>query len=419
MRVSELLYSAREDWIAVCKCMILDPSRHHDIWSWLERLPLSSLHSVIMANASALVGIDANQFAMFIAARMQNKVVAILQNLEGNSHLEYTLLGALYQIVQYKEEDISLELTTDLLEKYLELMCKLQPECVIGHIQGSHGCRLNEALRIVQKLNHKDAEAAMLEKLGNYQDAFDILLKEFQDHLGLYCQNKVSENETIHAAVQLAGICRRSAGNLDWMPLVDTILQTHSNSNEKKVEQLSGKLLRIVLESLSGTTALSTVLEQILKHPLATSGTIGDIRQLLSGVLTHSRYEQTLVETTTRLVSLELHKALERSLRDAGKACASVSVICPICRHVLSQCADYIVLFNCGHGYHSTCLGEPRSCYKCLNSRGWAPLVTNITHTSRPFHENKQILPPEFMRKNDLSLKLAPPTLLPDLEGIF
>ncbi|XP_076619382.1 vacuolar protein sorting 8 isoform X2 [Colletes latitarsis] len=337
MRVAELLYSAREDWIAVCKCMILHPSRHHDIWPWLKHLSPNSLQAVIMANAESLVGINANQFAMLIGTHMQNKVDETLQKLESTPNLQYTLLEALYQIVQYKEEDISLDLTAELLEKYLELMCKLQPNRVVDHIQGIHGCRLNEALKIVQKANHKDAEAVMLEKLGNYQDAFDILLKEFQNNLELYCQSKVSEDESIHTTIQIAGLCRRSAGTLDWMPLMETILQTHSKTNDEKVEKLSGKLLRIVLEFLSGTTALSTVLEQILKHPLATSGTIGDIRQLLSGVLTHSRYEQTLVETTARLVSLELHKALKKSLRDAGKACVSLSIICSICQHLLSQ----------------------------------------------------------------------------------
>ncbi|CAK9833216.1 Vacuolar protein sorting-associated protein 8 homolog [Anthophora retusa] len=419
MRVAELLYSAREDWIAVCKCMILHSSRHHDIWVWLKHLSSNYLQAVIMANAEALVEINANQFAMLIAIHLQNNVAEILEKLENTPNLQYTLLEALYQIVQYKEEDITLELTTEMLEKYLELMCELQPNNVVDHIQGIHGCRLNEALQIVQKTHHKDAEAVMLEKLGNYQDAFDILLSEFQNNLDLYCQNKVPENAPIHSAIQLAGICRRSAGNLDWMPLIETILKAHSNSNDEKVEKLSGKLLRVALEFLSGTTALSTVLEQILKHPLATSGTIGDIRQLLSGVLTHSRYEQTLIETTARLVSLELHKALKKSLRDAGRACASVSVVCPICRHLLSQCTDYIVVFNCGHGFHSECLGEPKSCYKCLNSKGWAPVVTNITNTVNSFHEYKQILPPEFMRNKDFSLRLAPPTTLPDLEGIF
>nr|XP_034192046.1 vacuolar protein sorting-associated protein 8 homolog [Osmia lignaria] len=418
-RVAELLYSAREDWISVCKCMISHSSRHRDVWVWLKNLPANSLQSVIMANVEALVGINASQFAILVATHMPNRVDEILEKLESIPNLQYALLEALYQIVQYKEEDITFELKTELFEKYLELMCELRPDRVIEHIQGFHGCRLNEALKIVQKTNHKDAEAVMLEKLGNYQDAFDILIKEFQNHLELYCQNKSLENTSIHTAIQLAGLCRRSAGNLDWMPLVEIILQTHSNSKDEKVEKLSGKLLRITLEFLSGTTALSTVLEQILKHPLATSGTIGDIRQLLSGVLTHSRYEQTLVETTARLVSLELHKALKKSLRDAGRACASASIICAICRHLLSQCTDYIIVFSCGHGFHSECLEEPKCCYKCLNTKGWASLVTNTVYTTKSFHETKQILPPEFMRNKDLSLRLAPPTSLPDLEGIF
>lgn len=130
MQVAELLYSAREDWIAVCKCMILHSSRHHDIWPWLKHLSQSSLQAVVMANAEALVEINANQFAMLIATHIQNKVDEILQKLEGTPNLHYLLLEALYQIVQYKEEDISLELTAELLEKYLELMCKLQPERV-------------------------------------------------------------------------------------------------------------------------------------------------------------------------------------------------------------------------------------------------------------------------------------------------
>jgi hypothetical protein len=78
---------------------------------------------------------------------------------------------------------------------------------------------------------------------------------------------------------------------------------------------LSERLLKIILETLSGTTALSSVLEHILKQPLSTGGTIGDVRKLLTGVLTQSRYEQVLVQTTARLVSLELHEALKESLK--------------------------------------------------------------------------------------------------------
>lgn len=129
MRVAELLYSAREDWIAVCKCMIMHPSRHHDIWVWLKHLSSNSLQEVVMQNAEALVEINANQFAILIATHLQNKASEMLQKLK-NPNLQYALLEALYQIVQYKEEDITLELTTEMLEKYLELMCEFQPDHV-------------------------------------------------------------------------------------------------------------------------------------------------------------------------------------------------------------------------------------------------------------------------------------------------
>ncbi|KAF7403418.1 hypothetical protein HZH68_006212 [Vespula germanica] len=419
MRVAELLYTAREDWIAVCKCMILDPTRHCDIWPWLERLPTASLYPVLVTSASALVAINVTQFALIIANRVQNKIPEILKKFDDTISLEYALLGALYQLSQYKEEETTPELSTELLEKYLTLMCKIEPKNVVNHINGPHGCRLDEALKIVKQSNHIDAEAVMLEKLGNYQEAFDLLLNQFKNHLNMYCQDKAFEKEAIITAMQLAGMCRRSAGSLSWMPLVEVVLKTHSDSINENVEKLSGKLLKIILESLSGTTALSTVLEQILKHPLSKSGTIGDIRQLLAGVLTHSQYEQTLVETTARLVSLELHKALKTSLRDAGKACASISLICPICRQILCQSTNYVVIFECGHGYHLDCLGEPRSCYKCLNAKGWAPVVTNIIRTNNSHLERKKILPPEFMRTKNFSLSLAPPTSVPDLEGIF
>ncbi|KMQ97713.1 vacuolar protein sorting-associated protein 8-like protein [Lasius niger] len=393
-------------------------SLHHDIWPWLENLPAASLDQVVSNHASTLVTINAGQFATIVATRLQNKINVILQSLD-NLNLEYKLLEALYQITQYKEEDVSLELTTEHLERYLALMCELEPKYVVAHLRGPHGCRLDEALKIVQRWNCKDAEAVMLEKLGNYQDAFNLLLKEFEHQLEMYRQDEASESETVHAAAQLAGICRRSAGNLDWMPLVEAAFRSHSENNKQKMDKLSGKLLRLILESLSGTSMLSNILEQILRNPLATSGTMGDIRQLLSGVLIQSRYEQILVETTARLVSLELHKALEKSLRDAGRACGTVSVTCPVCRQLLSHCSDHAVVFSCGHGYHSACLGESKSCYKCLNVKGWAPVATNLAIPESPPPRKKQLLPPEFLRHRDLTLRLAPSCPIPDLEGIF
>ncbi|XP_046485765.1 vacuolar protein sorting-associated protein 8 homolog [Neodiprion pinetum] len=419
LRVAETIYCGQEDWISVCRCMLTDKSRRYEVWEWLDCLPLDSLQAVVTAHAAELVTVDAARTAVLISNRMPNSLDNILQKMNEDPKLEYALLGALYQLIQYGEEDIKMELTTEILEKYLKLMCDLEPERVVQHLCGPHGCRLNEVLKIVQDINHTEAIALMLEKLGNYQEAFDLLLADLQSLFEMHCGGDIKSNKAIQATSELAALCRRAAGHLDWMPLVETVLHPYTENNIQKGESLQGKLLRIVLESLSGTTTLSTVLEQILKHPLATGGTIGDIRELLTGVLTHSCYDQTLVEASARLVSMELHEALKKSLRDAGKAFQNVCLYCPVCRRGLSQCTDYAVVFRCGHGYHISCIGDSKVCYQCLRTKGWAPTVTNSLPTTKRPPEKRKNQPPSLTTDRDLRLRLAPQILLPDFEGIF
>ncbi|XP_063986290.1 vacuolar protein sorting-associated protein 8 homolog [Diachasmimorpha longicaudata] len=418
LRVAEVVYTARDDWISVCRCIIGDHYRQHEVWQWLERLPNGALQPVVLAHAAILIELDADRVAGFIN-RIPAKLSAVLDKLKNDPRLEFALLSSLYHSNQFREEEESkVELTTQHLERFLTLMCQYDRDAVVDHVKGMHGCRLDEALRIVREAGHKEGIAVMLEKMGNYQEAFELLHGGLQERLGLYHEGMMGEEDVVKMTQQVAGLCRRAAGNLDWMPLVESVLQPQSGGSQK-VEMLRGRLLKVVLEALSGTTALSMILEKILKHPLATSGTIGDIRQLLTGVLTHSRYEQVLVETTARLVSLELHEALKKTLRDSGRACASASMICPVCRQVLTQSTDYTVFFGCGHGYHSQCLGERKLCYKCLNDKGWAPVATNYDMPNPRAPERPQILPPAFMRRRELTLRLGAPTVLPDLEGIL
>ncbi|CAD6242413.1 GSCOCG00009489001-RA-CDS [Cotesia congregata] len=423
-KIAEVIYTARDDWTSVCKCFIADCYRQHQVWSWLEKLSTSGFIKVVLDNIPALVGIDVDRIAGLIAKRIPGKVDKIIERLKNDPSLEYSLLLALFLINQYNDEEASkVELATQQLERLLELMCQYDPARVVGHMNGAHGCRLDQALVIVEKSGHQEALALMYEKMGNFQEAFELLSGILKKKLRDFCDGG-SEEDVVAATINVSGLCRRSAGNLDWMPLVETVLKSYdleSDKNDKKdkLENLRGKLLKIVLEALSGTNALSIVLERILKHPLATSGTVGDIRQLLTGVLTHSRYEQILVEKTAKLVSLELHESLKKTLRDAGRACASACTVCPVCRQILSQCTDYTVFFGCGHGFHSQCLGETKLCYKCLTDKGWAPVATNYTPESRAPPERPPILPPMFMRRRDLTLKLGAPTVLPNLEGIF
>lgn len=68
--------------------------------------------------------------ANIIASRVATKLNKILEKLEDNSVLQYSLLSALFQLMQFKEEESKLELSTEILEKYLTLMCQVEPEYV-------------------------------------------------------------------------------------------------------------------------------------------------------------------------------------------------------------------------------------------------------------------------------------------------
>ena len=81
--------------------------------------------------------IDASQLASLIASRMSTKLNQILEKLEDHPILQYSLLAALFQLFQYKEEEIKLDLSAEILEKYLALMCQVEPEYVSGFLNYS------------------------------------------------------------------------------------------------------------------------------------------------------------------------------------------------------------------------------------------------------------------------------------------
>lgn len=47
-------------------------------------------------------------------------------------------------------------------------------------------------------------------------------------------QNESTEDEAIRITYQLSSLCRRSAGVLDWLPLVESVLTLQSNNDIEK-----------------------------------------------------------------------------------------------------------------------------------------------------------------------------------------
>ncbi|KAJ8681567.1 hypothetical protein QAD02_017359 [Eretmocerus hayati] len=442
LRVLELLHTSRGDWESVCECMIAEPSRHVEVLGLLQQLPTMQLEEIVVRRGHEIVAIDAAGFAELLASRLPEQIERVLRICsETSPSCEYALLSALSgfrgppsnSVLTNGETDEGLIspdeavplLSREARERLLRLMCDFEPDRVLRHLQGPHGCERQVALRIARETGRIDAEALLLEQEGNYSTAFDLLLNKLTQVAYLCKQDELFYDEAVQITSHLSGLCKRSAGVLDWLPLVEVVTNLQSeNDSSKSLTRLGESLLKVVLESLSGSTALSTVLEHILKKPLSSGGTMGDVRQLLTSVLAQSSYEEILVQTTARMVSLELHQALKKSLRESGKARVCRSMTCPVCGKHLSSAAEFVVMLSCNHTYHLGCLTESKLCYECIKTKGWAnPIIDPLTPpsqgSSKRAQERKDVEAPAFMQNKFSPLKLAPAILWPELEDIL
>lgn len=144
-----MLHTNRGDWESVCECLMANPQRHSEVLPLIQQLPTIQLDDIVKKHAPDLVSIDAPGFAGIIAARLIDQIESILESLRNDSQCEYALLSALHSYTETdkkdpeisdKEEEASpedrssnsakLELPPQALERFLKLMCGIEPNRV-------------------------------------------------------------------------------------------------------------------------------------------------------------------------------------------------------------------------------------------------------------------------------------------------
>lgn len=152
-----------------------------------------------------------------------------------------------------------------------------------------------------------------------------------------------------------------------------------------------------VLNSMAAFIALPSILQRILQDPVYGKGKLGEIQGLILGMLDTFNYEQTLLETTTSLLNQDLHWSLCNLRASVTRGLNPKQDYCSIClqqykRH--QETADEIIVFSCGHLYHSFCLqnkectveieGQARwTCYKCSSSYKAGKLSENSSEVKK------------------------------------
>ncbi|XP_055481190.1 vacuolar protein sorting-associated protein 8 homolog [Psammomys obesus] len=131
--------------------------------------------------------------------------------------------------------------------------------------------------------------------------------------------------------------------------------------------------------------------------PIYGKGKLGEIQGLILGMLDTFNYEQTLLETTTNLLNQDLHWSLCNLRASVSRGLNPKQDYCSICLQQYKrrqEMADEIIVFSCGHLYHSFCLqskectleieGQTRwTCYKCSSSNKAGKLSENPSESKK------------------------------------
>uniref|UniRef100_A0A8C1MLT6 VPS8 subunit of CORVET complex n=1 Tax=Cyprinus carpio TaxID=7962 RepID=A0A8C1MLT6_CYPCA len=216
-------------------------------------------------------------------------------------------------------------------QKRLHMLCPLE------HTPGRE--------KITEKHKLHEATAYLLEKKGDVQGAFEVLL-----------QGSVSPD-----CVSLSSALK--------------------------------ELTMKVLNSMSSFIAPPAIIQRILKDPVYGKGKLAEIQGLILGMLETFNYEQTLLETTTNLLNSDLHWSLSHLRKAVSRGLHPRQDHCNICLQQYKrrqESEEEIIIFSCGHLYHCQCLQRKEvgvlserqyswSCYKCTSNQGSRPMLTEAT----------------------------------------
>uniref|UniRef100_A0A8C2I7D9 VPS8 subunit of CORVET complex n=1 Tax=Cyprinus carpio TaxID=7962 RepID=A0A8C2I7D9_CYPCA len=348
-QICEFMYDRKHLYNKIVDCYLKDPLRKEELFNYIH-------------NILSMPGYSSEE--------KQLVWVKALQHVK-DDYLAFQFLKCLLN-PSFREglnPQTVLRLGPDLHELLVDLQCQFSPQQVTAFLKTSQDYRLEEAIQITEKHKLHEATAYLLEKKGDVQGAFEVLLQsdEVQSLL-----RRVEE-----ALHDIIALCQRSSHGLNqqqrekhWciMNLAKCSVSPDCFSLSSALKELTMK----VLNSMSSFIAPPAIIQRILQDPVYGKGKLAEIQGLILGMLETFNYEQTLLETTTNLIKLKKKK------KKLG-----ISVI-----------LNSYFLCSCGHLYHCQCLQRKEvgvlserqyswSCYKCTSNQGSRPADRSSAESSR------------------------------------
>lgn len=270
-RVAEYLYNKEKNYANILSCYLNDPFRRNEVFNYiLTYITVRERHikEQFLVNFKELLKIDSKKTAEIVAEHFADLINELCALIDADSHLQYMFLKELITS--------EVKLPTDIALRYLELLCiKNKPE-VNNYVQ-MNLCPVDAALTLTRKYEIHSASAFLLEQIGQWMEAMDLLLE----------YNMVQD---------AMNVCIRGAEHLDvsgaqqlWLKLLQNKVATENMS------------LRQLLHAAAPHVPPAQLLE------LVSNASLGDTKVLLNDMLADCTHDIQMLEITLRVLSKDLH----------------------------------------------------------------------------------------------------------------
>ncbi|PNI54832.1 VPS8 isoform 3 [Pan troglodytes] len=421
-QICEFMYEREHQYDKIIDCYLRDPLREEEVFNYIHNILSIPGHSPeekqsvwqkAMDHIEELVSLKPCKAAELVATHFSGHIETVIKKLQ-NQVLLFKFLRSLLdprEGIHINQE--LLQISPCITEQFIELLCQFNPTQVIETLQVLECYRLEETIQITQKYQLHEVTAYLLEKKGDIHGAFLIMLERLQSklqevtHQGENTKEDPSLKDVEDTMVETIALCQRNSHNLNqqqrealWFPLLEAMMAPQKLSSSA-IPHLHSEALKSltmqVLNSMAAFIALPSILQRILQDPVYGKGKLGEIQGLILGMLDTFNYEQTLLETTTSLLNQDLHWSLCNLRASVTRGLNPKQDYCSICLQQYKrrqEMADEIIVFSCGHLYHSFCLqnkectvefeGQTRwTCYKCSSSNKVGKLSENSSEIKK------------------------------------
>ncbi|GAB1606858.1 vacuolar protein sorting-associated protein 8 homolog isoform X3 [Argonauta hians] len=440
-RVCEFVYEKNYLYDKILVCHLKDYARRHMVFPYIDGIlhgdgyseaEKESVRVAALENLIDLVNIDCKKAAEVVIFSLSCNLNDVVDQLRTKPKILYEFLQG---VLSYKESlssnnsgggggvsDKPHPVTIDpiIYELYIDLQCQFHSNNVYNFIKNVDGYRLEETLKIVNKYDIPCASAHILEKMGDVIGAFQIMLETLNKRVRTFTEAVLSKKLTrAESTIQLQEmqasllvviqLCQRNSGKMDeesreamWFPLLESMMAPQRKLKDLEDREIITDIQELthhILNSMMGYIALPSILQKIMQDPAYNTGKFGEVKELILGMLETYNYEETLMKTCKNLLHHDLHLHLKRLRCEAVRGFMPSSPSCSLCSKMLSHAADadLLLVFRCGHSYHTSCLRgigsvhvidteEFWTCYLCCNSKKKGRTQSTRFHRATAIH---------------------------------